>query len=161
MRARSPQARIAIVGHPWILPATGGCLDRMPVAEGGIPYLRSPPVALDDAVRRAAQRTGVTYVDLSTVSEGRDACQELGVRWGEPVLQGTHAVIVHPDALREAAMAAQTMGSSGCADTGRRPPWHPRTGATAPHPTRGEGHADSQPVPLGCRIAMAPDGGGN
>ena len=38
-----------------------------------------------------------------------DACQPLGVRWVEPVLQGTNPVVVHPNALGEAQMAAQAM----------------------------------------------------
>ena len=107
-RTRAPRARVAILGYPWIMPATDGCFDRMPVAPGDVPYVRGIQATLNDAVRRAAAATGATYVDLTTVSEGHDACQRLGVRWVEPVLQGTNAVVVHPNALGEAAMAAQT-----------------------------------------------------
>jgi hypothetical protein len=71
--------------------------------------VRSIQATLNDAIRRAAAATGATYVDLGTVSEGHDACQALGVRWVEPVLQGTNPVIVHPNALGEANMAARTM----------------------------------------------------
>ncbi|WP_104524714.1 SGNH/GDSL hydrolase family protein [Blastococcus atacamensis] len=113
VKKRSPKAEIAILGYPWILPAAGGCFDKMPVAEGDVPYLRSLQATLNDAVRRAAAATGVTYVDLSAVSEGHDACQALGVRWVEPVLQGTNPVVVHPNALGEAAMAAQTLAVLG------------------------------------------------
>lgn len=109
VRAKAPSAEIAILGYPWILPATGGCFDRMPVATGDVPYLRGVQATLNDAVRRAAAAARVTYVDLSAVSEGHDACQPIGVRWIEPVLQGTNPVIVHPNALGEAQMAAQAM----------------------------------------------------
>ena len=109
VRAEAPRARVAILGYPWILPKTGGCFDRMPIARGDVPYLRSLQATLNDAVKRAAARTGVTYVDMNRVSEGHDACQPLGVRWVEPVLQGTNPVIVHPNALGEQAMAARTM----------------------------------------------------
>ncbi len=109
VRAKSPQARVAILGYPWILPRTTGCFDKMPVATGDVPYLRGIQATLNDAVRRAAAATGATYVDLSQVSEGHDACQPIGVRWVEPVLQGTNPVVVHPNALGESAMAAQTM----------------------------------------------------
>jgi hypothetical protein len=44
---------------------------------------------------------------MSKVSEGHDACRPIGVRWVEPVLQGTNAVVVHPNALGEQQMAAQ------------------------------------------------------
>ena len=113
VRARAPHARVAILGYPWILPATGGCFDRMPVAEGDVPYLRGVQATLNDAVRRAAAATGATYVDMNAVSNGHDACQPLGVRWIEPVLQGTNPVIVHPNALGESQMAARTMAVLG------------------------------------------------
>jgi lysophospholipase L1-like esterase len=109
VRAKSPTARVAILGYPWIMPATAGCFDKMPIAQGDVPYVRGIQATLNDAVRRAAAATGATYVDLNAVSEGHDACQPLGVRWVEPVLQGTNPVIVHPNALGESQMAAQTM----------------------------------------------------
>ncbi|HZB19667.1 MAG TPA: SGNH/GDSL hydrolase family protein [Blastococcus sp.] len=109
VRAEAPRAKVAILGYPWILPSSGGCFDRMPVAVGDVPYLRSLQTTLNDAVRRAAAATGVTYVDMNRVSEGHDACQPLGVRWIEPVLQGTNPVVVHPNALGERGMAAQAM----------------------------------------------------
>ncbi|MGY1731123.1 SGNH/GDSL hydrolase family protein [Geodermatophilus sp. SYSU D01045] len=109
VREAAPRARVAILGYPAILPPTGGCFDRMPIAEGDVPYLHSLQTTLDDAVRRAAAATGVTYVDLSRASAGHDACAPIGVRWVEPVLQGTNAVVVHPNALGEAEMAARAM----------------------------------------------------
>ena len=113
VRAKAPGARIGVLGYPWILPATGGCFDRMPVAAGDVPYLRSLQATLNDAVSRAAAATGATYVDMSAVSEGHDACRPLGVRWIEPVLQTTNPVVVHPNALGEARMAAQAIAVLG------------------------------------------------
>jgi lysophospholipase L1-like esterase len=109
VRAKAPRARVAILGYPWIMPPSGGCFDKMPIASGDVPYVRGIQATLNDAVRRAAAATGATYVNLNTVSEGHDACQPIGVRWVEPVLQGTNAVIVHPNALGEREMAARTM----------------------------------------------------
>jgi len=113
VRAKSPAARVAILGYPWIMPASGGCFDKMPVAEGDVPYVRGIQATLNDAISRAAAATGSTYVDFSTVSNGHDACKPLGVRWIEPVLQGTNPVIVHPNALGESEMGAQTMAVLG------------------------------------------------
>ena len=113
VRAEAPTARVAILGYPWIMPASGGCFTKMPVAEGDVPYVRGIQATLNDAIRRAAEATGSTYVDFSTVSNGHDACQPLGVRWIEPVLQGTNPVIVHPNALGESEMAARTMAVLG------------------------------------------------
>ena len=104
----APNARVAILGYPWIMPKSGGCFDRMSIAEGDVPYLRGIQWTLNDAVRRAAAATGAIYVDMNGVSNGHDACQPIGVRWVEPVLQGTNPVVVHPNALGEAQMAAQT-----------------------------------------------------
>ena len=109
VKAKAPEARIGILGYPWILPATEGCFDKMPVAQGDVPYLRDVQATLNDAVRRAAAATGVTYVDMNGVSTGHDACQPIGTRWIEPVLQGTNPVIVHPNALGEWQMAARAM----------------------------------------------------
>jgi lysophospholipase L1-like esterase len=109
VRAKAPKARVAILGYPWILPATVGCFPQMPVASGDVPYLRHEQATLNDAVRRAAAATGATYVSLGTVSNGHDACQAPGVRWVEPVLLGTNPVIVHPNPLGEWQMAAQTL----------------------------------------------------
>jgi hypothetical protein len=91
------------------MPETGGCFDKMPIAQGDVPYVRGIQATLNNAVRRAAAATGATYVNFSRVSNGHDACQPIGVRWVEPVFQGTNPVIVHPNALGESEMAAQTM----------------------------------------------------
>lgn len=109
VRARSPKAKVAILSYPWIMPTSVGCFDKMPIATGDVPYVRGIQATLNDAVRRAAAATGATYVDLNKVSNGHDACQPIGVRWVEPVLQGTNPVIVHPNAFGESRMAAQTM----------------------------------------------------
>jgi hypothetical protein len=106
---KAPHARVAILGYPWILPRTKGCFDKVPVAKGDVPYLRQVEATLNHAVRRAAAATGATYVSFAKVSEGHDACQAAGVRWIEPVLQGTNPVVVHPNALGEKRMAKRTM----------------------------------------------------
>ena len=113
VRAKAPDAQVAILSYPWIMPTSGGCFDKMPVASGDVPYVRGIQATLNDAVSRAAAATGATYVDMNTVSEGHDACQPIGTRWIEPVLQGTNPVVVHPNALGESEMAKQTMATLG------------------------------------------------
>ena len=109
VHAKAPKARVAILGYPSILPPKDGCFDKMPVAKGDVPYLNGVQATLNDAVRRSAAATGTTYVDLTKASAGHDACQPIGVRWIEPVLQGTNPVIVHPNALGESKLAEQTL----------------------------------------------------
>jgi lysophospholipase L1-like esterase len=115
VHAKAPQAKVAILGYPWIMPRAIGCFDRMPIARGDVPYVRGIQATLNDAVSRAAAATGSTYVDMNGLSEGHDACKPIGVRWIEPVLQGTNPVIVHPNALGEAAMARQAIAVVGLA----------------------------------------------
>ncbi|MET9494049.1 SGNH/GDSL hydrolase family protein [Streptomyces sp. NPDC006552] len=114
-RNKAPGARVAILGYPWIMPATAkaGCFLKMPIASGDVPYVRSIQTRLNSAVQRAAAETGATYVDLSQASEGHDACQSSGTRWVEPALFGTNFVPVHPNARGEAAMAALTADALG------------------------------------------------
>lgn len=115
VRAKAPHARVAILGYPWILPATAdpSCFAKMPIASGDVPYLRDLQTHLNSAVRRAAAATGATYVDMSAASEGHDACQPVGTRWIEPVLFGTNFVPVHPNALGESKMADRTVSALG------------------------------------------------
>ncbi|MBF9066923.1 SGNH/GDSL hydrolase family protein [Streptacidiphilus fuscans] len=115
VKAKAPNAQIAIVGYPWIVPAQAvpGCYAKMPLASGDIPYLRDIEAHLNAAVQRAAADNGVTYVDMSTVSDGHDACEPVGTRWIEPLLFGTNYVPVHPNATGEAAMADQVAGTLG------------------------------------------------
>jgi lysophospholipase L1-like esterase len=110
---RAPGARVAILGYSWIVPPTRGCFPVLPIARGDVPYLRSLQSTLNDAVRRAAEATGTTYVDLAAASTGHDACTPLGTRWVEPVLTTTNPVIVHPNALGERQMAAQAAAQLG------------------------------------------------
>ncbi|MFI0241026.1 SGNH/GDSL hydrolase family protein [Streptomyces sp. NPDC016845] len=114
-RNKAPQARVAILGYPWIMPPTAkaGCFLKMPIASGDVPYVRDIQTHLNDAVRRAAAETGAIYVDLSKASEGHDACQSAGTRWVEPALFGTNFVPVHPNARGEAAMADLAIGALG------------------------------------------------
>lgn len=115
VRAKAPNARVAILGYPWILPAAAvpGCFAKLPIAAGDVPYLRDLQTHLNAAVRRAATETGVTYVDVSGVSEGHDACQPVGTRWIEPILTGTNFVPVHPNALGESKLADRTAAVLG------------------------------------------------
>jgi GDSL-like Lipase/Acylhydrolase family len=111
VRLKAPKARVLISGYLQILPPTRGCYPIVPVAVGDVPYLNGIEAALNDAVRRAASRTGVTFLDESATSAGHDACQPIGTRWVEPVVGSTNYVPVHPNALGEQAMATRARGA--------------------------------------------------
>ncbi len=111
VRAQAPNARVAALGYPWIMPAAAdpSCFLKLPIAAGDVPYLRGIQAHLNEVVERAAEETGVTFVDFSGVSEGHDACEAAGTRWIEPLLFGHSLVPVHPNALGERRMAEHTM----------------------------------------------------
>ncbi|HET9380295.1 MAG TPA: SGNH/GDSL hydrolase family protein [Streptomyces sp.] len=110
VRERAPGARVAVLGYPWIVPATANpsCFLKLPIASGDVPYLRALQAHLNAVVERAAVESGATYVDFSRVSDGHDACRPSGTRWVEPLLFGQNVVPVHPNALGEARMAERT-----------------------------------------------------
>jgi lysophospholipase L1-like esterase len=113
VRAEAPKARVAISGYLQILPPTTGCYPIMPIATGDVPYLDNVQATLNNAVKRAAALTGVTYIDVTGVSTGHDACQPIGTRWVEPVAGSTNFIPVHPNALGEKAMADQAAAVLG------------------------------------------------
>ncbi|PVZ03967.1 GDSL-type esterase/lipase family protein [Actinomycetospora cinnamomea] len=96
----------------------------MPVATRDVPYLNDIQATLNDAVRRAAEATDVTYIDVATASHGHDACQPVGTRWIEPTTGGTNPVVVHPNAPGAQAMAdraAAELGSTQLTEASARP----------------------------------------
>lgn len=115
VRAKAPNAEVAVLGYPWIPPAASvpSCFVKLPIASGDVPYVRGIQERLNTVVERAAQETGATFVDFAQESEGHDACQPVGTRWIEPVLFGTSLVPVHPNALGEQRMAEHTLRTLG------------------------------------------------
>ncbi|WP_259467982.1 SGNH/GDSL hydrolase family protein [Rhodococcus sp. SBT000017] len=111
IHTRAPDAKVIIVGYPWLIPAESTCEPLVPVALGDVPYLRNLQATLNEAVRQAAADTDTTFVDMSVVSEGHDACQPVGVRWVEPLLFADQFVPLHPNALGEAAIAEEVTRS--------------------------------------------------
>jgi len=109
VKKRAPRSKVAILGYPWIMPPRERCYPRMPIAPGDVPYVHHIQWVLNDAIHRAAAASATTYVNLNKASSGHDACMPIGVRWVEPAGGGTNPVIVHPNALGERKMAANTM----------------------------------------------------
>lgn len=113
VRAKAPHARIAVVGYPWTVPATGGCSPAMPLTRADTTFLHEFQAHANAVIARAAAEVGAVFVDMSVVSAGRDACAPASVRWVEPALGSRQFLPVHPNALGEAAMAARTMAVLG------------------------------------------------
>ncbi|MFL6021750.1 MAG: SGNH/GDSL hydrolase family protein [Marmoricola sp.] len=113
VRAKAPNARIAIVGYPWIMPATKGCYPSLPIASGDIPFLRALQAHLNAVIQKAADENGVTFVDMSVRSNDHDSCQAPGVRWIEPIFGSSNFALIHPNQTGEAQMAAAVMDALG------------------------------------------------
>ena len=115
VRQKAPAATVAILGYPEILPPQWipGCAGAMPIAQGDVPYLHQQQDLLNAVVRKAADQTGVRFVDMASSSTGHDACEPIGQRWIEPAVGYKNAFPIHPNATGEAAMASQTLQQLG------------------------------------------------
>ncbi len=77
IRERAPEARILVVSYPHLLPETGYCRGRVPLAKGDYPYVRGINEQMSDAQREAAESIeGGEYVDVTAASVGHDVCSD-------------------------------------------------------------------------------------
>ena len=94
---KAPQAKVFVLGYPAILPESGGgCWPSVPIVSNDVSYLRGVEKNLNAMIKARAQAAGATYVDIYTPSIGHDACSSS--RWVEPIIPGTDAAPVHPNA---------------------------------------------------------------
>ncbi|MFC0629300.1 SGNH/GDSL hydrolase family protein [Kribbella deserti] len=140
IKARSPQAKIMLIGYPKIAPETGTCPTILPFADGDYRYLYAIEEYLNAAVAKAAAAGGATYVDTFGPSTGHDACAPDGQAW----IQGQdtdlfRAASYHPRYEGQAAVAeltfASVVGDIPILDAAKQATWatkarHLRTKAT-------------------------------
>jgi lysophospholipase L1-like esterase len=100
IHARSPSARVHVVGYPVILPASGsGCWPSVPILPTDVSYLRAKETELNTMLATRAAADGAFYVDTYTSSVGHDVCKATGVKWVEGLIPTSPAAPVHPNAL--------------------------------------------------------------
>ncbi|MEU6171317.1 SGNH/GDSL hydrolase family protein [Streptantibioticus parmotrematis] len=105
IHARSPRARVLLVGYPDILPGDGTtCHDEVPLASGDVPWVDQEERYLDTMLAEQAATYGARYVDTYRASVGHDVCKPVGVRWIEPKDTATTAGL-HPNLAGHRAMA--------------------------------------------------------
>ncbi|MEE1732968.1 SGNH/GDSL hydrolase family protein [Streptomyces microflavus] len=98
IQARSPQARVLVVGYPAIVPDDGtSCRPVVPFADGDFAWFRDKQKQLNTMLAQQAAGRGGTYVDAYAPSVGHDACKPQGVRWIEPE-ETAEAAGFHPNA---------------------------------------------------------------
>ena len=106
IHAKSPGAKVFVVGYPAILPDSGsGCFPTIPITPGDVPYLRAKEKELNSVIQSVAGAHNAMYVDTYTPSIGHDGCEPAGTRWVEPAVPAPGAAPLHPNATGEQAMA--------------------------------------------------------
>lgn len=98
IRARSPQARIFVVGYGTYAPPNG-CYPKVPIIKSDSNYIRATMQYFNQALAEQAAAAGAGFIDLQTPSTGHDPCKAPGVRWIEPYVPAASAAPFHPNAL--------------------------------------------------------------
>jgi lysophospholipase L1-like esterase len=110
IRRRAPAADVLAIGYPQVVPEDDTCRDLLPIAAGDLDWARDINQRLDDAVRAAAERAGVEFIDVWAASEGHDVCAD------EPWFNGAvskpgaalafHPFLAYQEAVADLVIAA-------------------------------------------------------
>jgi len=99
IRARSPHARVLVLGYPGIFklgPGPASC-PAMGVGEDDAVYLRGVHEALNAMIADQARVGRAEYVDIYEPSRDKTACDLPVVRWVEPTVPANAAAPIHPN----------------------------------------------------------------
>lgn len=116
IRELAPNAKIALVEYPVVLPLSGPfCRTDLArttrAADGSAAYARAATSALYTAQRAAAKPLGVSFVDTTNATAGHDICQEEGTRWytrsGDRGADPVHPTVDAHAALAKVVYAAR------------------------------------------------------
>ena len=99
---RSPRARIVLVGYPDVVPDDDTC-DELPLADGDYAFVDRINRELNDALREAAARAKVSFIDVWTASQGHDICAK--DPWVNGQYTSRNAFAYHPFAVEQEAVA--------------------------------------------------------
>lgn len=110
IRARSPQARVLIVGYPAVAPTDGrGCYPLVPLSDDDMAYLDGMLRRTNTMIAEQAAASGAEFVDTYAESVGHDVCTLPPRRWFEGVVPTMPAFPVHPNVMGEASMARSVL----------------------------------------------------
>jgi len=103
---RAPNARVAIVGYPDVLPKNGeSCYPMVPLSPDDIRYIDELLVRINAMIRGQAAANDADFVDTYADSGGHDVCKLPPNRWFEGLVPTEPAYPLHPNAKGEASMA--------------------------------------------------------
>ena len=92
IEARSPSARVFVVGYPQVLPERGiGCWPSLPIAWGDVPYLRGEDQGTQHHAPRPGNRGGRGIRRHVHPQRGSQRLRLLGDRWVEPLVPSNPA----------------------------------------------------------------------
>lgn len=111
IQRRAPRAKVLLVGYPQIVNPENACA-RLPLAPGDYDYAARVNQELSITLAEVARRTGTTYVDVWTASQGHDICSD------KPWVNGAvaderRAAAYHPFAAEQAAVADLVLRALG------------------------------------------------
>lgn len=109
----APNAQVFVVGYPDLLPQSGNCFTHLTVTSGDVAYLNGIEGDLNAMLAQEAGANGATFVDTFDPSLGHDMCKSESTRWIEPLIPGSPAAPLHPNATGEAEMAQFVEGAIG------------------------------------------------
>jgi lysophospholipase L1-like esterase len=144
IRARSPRARVLLVGYLRLLPPALGCYPVFPIARGDVPYVDGVEQQLTAMLADQASNHGAVFVDSYVGSLGHDACRLPAVKWVEGTAPTSPAAPVHPNAIGMQAVADLVLDTlRTLSSRGASPPSTPP--AAGPELTTGSGPRTSSP----------------
>lgn len=95
IREKAPSARIFAVGYPRMFPAEKAC-ESLPLTDADATWAHDIVEGVNEVMERAAEASGVTYIDTQTPSEGHDICGEEPWVAGTKPIPGRAAQAFHP-----------------------------------------------------------------
>lgn len=101
----SPNARLAIVGYPDVLPKNGGCYPLVPLSPDDVRYIDSLILRINAMIARQAALNDTEFVDTYSDSAGHDVCTFPPERWFEGLVPTEPASALHPNGKGESSMA--------------------------------------------------------
>ncbi|WP_260836578.1 SGNH/GDSL hydrolase family protein [Gordonia amarae] len=105
IRARSPKARILLVGYPFAI-RQGGCPGRQPLGGPDATYIQDKVSQLSRVIKERAEANGVEYVDIESATKGHDACAGAESQLvGVVPTDGQSLTPLHPNAAGQRTMA--------------------------------------------------------
>ena len=102
---RSPNARVAIVGYPNVLPRDGtNCYPTVPLSSDDVAYIDALIIRINKMIKEEAAINDAEFIDTYADSIGHDVCKLPPERWFEGLVPTEPAYPLHPNGKGLASM---------------------------------------------------------